>query len=253
MRPYILSELNWDYLKDAEYDLAVLPWGAIEAHNFHLPYSTDVVESDFITAESARIAWEKGARVIVLPTVPFGVNTGQKDIFLNLNINPSTQYAILKDILEVLNRQGVLKLVVFNSHGGNDFKPMIRELGSMYPGMFICIANWIRALDINRYFDNPGDHAGELETSLMLLLKPEMVLPRNKWGEGREKKNRIRDFTEGWVWSERQWSKITEDTGVGTPAASSNEKGRRYFDDLTVKIGDFFFELSTTDIKNLYV
>ncbi len=130
---------------------------------------------------------------------------------------------------------------------------MIRELRSMYPEMFICVSNWIQALEINRYFDNPGDHAGELETSLILLLKQEMILPRKKWGEGREKKNRIKDLKERWVWSERQWSKITEVTGVGTPAASSIEKGRRYYDDLTVKIGEFFFELSTTDTKNLYV
>ncbi len=74
MRPYILSETNWDYLKDAEFELAVLPWGATEAHNYHLPYSCDIIESDLIAAESARIAWEKGAKPIVLPTIPFGVN-----------------------------------------------------------------------------------------------------------------------------------------------------------------------------------
>ena len=135
MRPYILSETNWDSLKDAEFELAVLPWGATEAHNYHLPYSSDVIESDLISAESARIAWEKGARVVVLPTIPFGVNTGQSDIFLTINLNPSTQFAILKDVVEVLNRQKIYKLLVFNSHGGNDFKPIIRELGIMFPKM----------------------------------------------------------------------------------------------------------------------
>ena len=138
MRPYILSETNWDSLKDAEFELAVLPWGATEAHNYHLPYSSDVIESDLISAESARIAWEKGARVVVLPTIPFGVNTGQSDIFLTINLNPSTQFAILKDVVEVLNRQKIFKLLIFNSHGGNDFKPIIRELGIMFPKMFIC-------------------------------------------------------------------------------------------------------------------
>jgi creatinine amidohydrolase len=116
MRPYILAETNWDYLKSARFDMAVLPWGATEAHNYHLPYATDIIEADLMAAESARIAWEKGAKVIVLPTIPFGVNTGQSDILLDMNINPSTQFAILNDVAEVLSRQDINKLLIFNSH-----------------------------------------------------------------------------------------------------------------------------------------
>ena len=107
MRPYILAESNWKYIKDAEFDLAILPWGATEAHNYHLPYATDIFESDLIAAESAKIAWENGAKIIVLPSIPFGVNTGQSDILLDINLNPSTQFAILQNVIEVLNRQGI--------------------------------------------------------------------------------------------------------------------------------------------------
>ncbi len=138
MRPYILAETNWDALKDRKFDLAVLPWGATEAHNFHLPYATDNIQADYITAESAKLAWEKGARPIVLPTIPFGVNTGQSDIYLDINLNPSTQLAILTDIVRVLNEQGLYKLLIFNGHGGNNFKPLVRELGLKFPKMFIC-------------------------------------------------------------------------------------------------------------------
>ena len=99
MRPYLLSESNWETIKDAVFEMAILPWGATEAHNYHLPYATDNIESDFIAAESAKIAWAKGAKVIVLPTIPFGVNTGQSDILLDMNLNPSTQFAILNDVL----------------------------------------------------------------------------------------------------------------------------------------------------------
>ena len=98
-RPYILAETNWKHLKNESFDLAILPWGATEAHNYHLPYATDVIEGTSIAEESARIAWEKGSKVVVLPTIPFGVNTGQSDIYLDMNLNPSTQFAILKDIL----------------------------------------------------------------------------------------------------------------------------------------------------------
>ncbi len=80
-----------------------------------MPYATDVIEADHIAAEAARIAYEKGTKLIVLPTIPFGVNTGQKDILLDININPSTQFAILNDIIEVLDRQGIYKLLILNS------------------------------------------------------------------------------------------------------------------------------------------
>lgn len=252
MRHYILAETNWEYLKDAKIELAILPWGATEAHNYHLPYATDIIESDNLAAESARIAWEKGAKVVVLPTMPFGVNTGQADILLDININPSTQLAILRDIVEVLNRQGIYKLLLFNSHGGNDFKPMIRELGLSFPKMFICTTNWFQAMDKTKYFDNPGDHADEMETSLMLHLKPELVLPKEKWGSGREKKNKMKAFSEGWVWAERKWSQVSEDTGVGNPESATKEKGEKFFKDVTQKMGDMMFELSKADTENLY-
>lgn len=252
MRPYILAESNWDYIKDTKFELAVLPWGATEAHNLHLPYASDIIESDLLAAESARIAWEKGAKVIVLPTIPFGVNTGQSDIYLDINLNPSTQLAILKDIIEGLNRQGIYKLMIFNSHGGNDFKPFVRELGLKFPEMFICTSNWFQALDRYEYFENSGDHAEEMETSLLLYLKPELVLARDKWGEGKEKRNKIESFSENWLWAERKWSKITTDTGVGDPRLASKEKGERFYSAVTNKIGEVLFELSKADIDNLY-
>ncbi len=152
IRPYILAETNWKSLKDKTIDLAILPWGATEAHNYHLPYATDNIESDYLSAESARIAWDQGAKIIVLPTLPFGVNTGQSDILLDINLSPSTQFAILNDIVEMLNRQGIKKLLIFNSHGGNNFKPILRELGLKFPEMFLSVSNWFQSLDKSEYF-----------------------------------------------------------------------------------------------------
>lgn len=252
MRPYILAESNWDFIKDADFELAILPWGATEAHNYHLPYATDIIEAELLAAEAARIAWEKGAKVIVLPPIPFGVNTGQSDIYLDINLNPSTQFMILKDIIEVLNRQNIHKLLIFNSHGGNDFKPFVRELGLKFPKMFICSSDWFKALERGKYFENTGDHAEEMETSLMLHLKPEWVLPIEKWGDGKEKKNKIKSFSEDWLWAERKWSKVTEDTGIGDPRLATKEKGEKFFKDVTEKIGRTLFEISKADIDELY-
>jgi len=252
MRPYILAETNWYALKDQRFDLAVLPWGATEAHNYHLPYGTDILEADLIAAESARIAWEKGAKVVVLPAIPFGVNTGQRDIYLDINMNPSTQQMILSDILDGLRNQGIFKFLILNSHGGNDFKPMLRELGLKFPEMFLGTCNWFQALDKSQYFDADGDHADEMETSLLLHFRPELVLPKENWGEGAEKKNRIKAFCEGWAWTERKWSKVTSDTGIGNPGAASAEKGERYFRAVTQKVSELMYDLATTDSDRLY-
>ncbi len=252
MRPYILAETNWAALKDANFELAILPWGATEAHNYHLPYATDNIQADHLVAESSKIAHEKGGKVIVLPTIPFGVNTGQSDIYLDINLNPSTQLAILADIVAVLDRQGINKLLIFNGHGGNNFKPLVRELGLRFPKMFISFCFFPQALDKTTYFEERGDHADEMETSLMLYLRPDLVLPKEEWGDGAAKKFKIDAFSEGWAWAERKWSQISSDTGVGNPRKSTKEKGERFFKDVTQKMGNMIFSLSKADLKDLY-
>ncbi len=252
MKPYILAQTNWKALKDTQPQLAVLPWGATEAHNFHLPFSTDNIETDHIAAEAAGKAWDEGAKVIVLPAIPFGVNTGQLDIMLNINMNPSTQFAILKDITDVLNRHKIYKLLILNGHGGNDFKQMIRELGSIYPEMFICTCNWFQSVDPAEFFENDGGHADELETSLMQYLVPELVLPLSEAGEGKGKKFRIQALNEKWAWAERKWSKVTSDTGIGNPSKATPEKGEKYFKEVVKKISNLMTELSDADIKDMY-
>lgn len=252
MRPYILAETNWKNIQKTTFDLAILPWGATEAHNYHLPYATDVIEADRIAAAAAEIAWNKGAKIIVLPTIPFGVNTGQADIKLDVNIYPSTQMAILSDIIEMLNRQNIKKLLILNSHGGNDFKTLIRELGLKYPQMFLATCNWYQALNKKDFFDEMGDHADEMETSLLLYLAPELVLPLTEAGTGKEKKHKIKEFNEGWAWSERKWSQITADTGVGNPKLASAEKGEKYFIAVTEKVARLFVEIAGCDTNDLY-
>jgi len=173
MKPFILSETNWKAIKDKKFDLAVLPWGATEAHNHHLPFATDNIMVEKIATESAQIAWNNGSRVIVLPTIPFGVNTGQLDIKININLNPSTQFAIVNDVADVLYRHEIYKFLILNGHGGNDFKQMIRELGPKYPKMFICCCNWYQSFANSDFFENGGGHADEMETSVMQYLAPD--------------------------------------------------------------------------------
>lgn len=252
MRPYILAETNWKNIQDASIDLAILPWGATEAHNYHLPYATDIIEADAIAAAAADIAFKAGAKIMVLPTVPFGVNTGQADITLDINLNPSTQLAILNDLITVLNRQGIFKLLIVNSHGGNDFKTILRELGLRFPAMFLTTCNWFQSIDKTKFFEHDGDHADEMETSLLMYLRPELVLPLEVAGDGKERKMKMQSFKEKWVWAERKWSQISKDTGVGNPHKATKEKGEAYFKAATEKMAALFLELSQCDVNNLY-
>jgi creatinine amidohydrolase len=252
MRPYILAENTWKTVKETDYKLAILPWGATEAHNYHLPYGTDIVEAEQVAAEGARIAWEKGIKLTVLPAIPFGVNTGQFDVKLDMNMNPSTQFAVLRDVIDVLNRQGIYKLIILNSHGGNDFRQMIRELGLQFPKMFLCSCNWYQSVDQKEFFENKDDHAGEMETSVMMHLTPHLVRPLSEAGDGAAKKFRISAIREGWAWAERKWLQVTKDTGVGDPRKASAEKGQRYFKAVTEKVANFFTEVATTDNNDLY-
>jgi creatinine amidohydrolase len=250
-RPYILAETTWQQVRHAGCDLAVLPWGATEAHNYHLPYGTDTIECDHIAAEAARIAWDAGARVVVLPTVPFGVQTGQLDIPLCLNVNPSTQAALLADIAHSLAGQGVGRLVVLNGHGGNDFRQIIRELQPRVE-LFLCALDWYRVLDAHQFFDEPGDHAGEMETSVMLHVAPDLVLPLSEAGAGTARAPRIAAFRDGWAWAPRPWMRISADTGVGDPRAATAAKGAAWVRALTERIGGFLAELAALDPAELY-
>jgi creatinine amidohydrolase len=247
----VLGHLTWKTVRDGRYDIAVLPWGATEAHNTHLPYATDTIQTEAVAAESARVATVAGARVIVLPAVPFGVNTGQLDIPLCLNMNPSTQLMVLQDVASCVAGAGIGKLVILNGHGGNDFRQMIREL-SPDAGLFLCTVNWYSCVNPAPFFAEPGDHAGELETSMMLHLAKELVRPLDEAGPGRARRFKVKGLREGWAWAPRQWTRVTDDTGVGNPAQASAEKGARFFEAVTKQIGGFLVELARADPENLY-
>ena len=251
-RPYVLAETNWKTVGETDYKVAVLPWGATEAHNFHLPYATDNIQCDHIANESARIAWEAGAQVVVLPCIPFGVNTGQMDIKLCVNMNPSTQFAVLKDVATVVTAAGIDKLVILNGHGGNHFKQMIRELSMTHPELFACQVNWYESVPLMDFFDEPGNHAGDLETSLIMSMAPSWVRPLDEAGDGAAKTFKIDAFKEGWATTQRAWTKVTEDTGVGNPSAATSEKGEKVFGAICQNIGKFFVDLAKADLSDMY-
>jgi len=250
-RPWILGEVTWKTVRETRYEVAVLPWGATEAHNTHLPYGTDTAETEAIAARAAAVAWDRGARVVVLPALPFGVQAGQLDIPFCLNLNPSTQALVLADLVRSLAGQGIPKILVLNGHGGNDFRQMIREI---QPGIgsFLCTMSWYALFDPREYFTDTGDHAGELETSVMLHLVPELVRPLAEAGTGAARAWKLRGLREKWAWAPRRWTEVSDDTGVGNPSSATAEKGARYVAAVVERIADFLVELAAADPGNLY-
>jgi len=253
MKPYILEQTNWKRVRGERFELAALPWGATEPHNYHLPYGTDSLETTRIAEIAAEKAWNRGAKILVLPTIPLGVqNLGQIEIPGCLHARPSTQTQILKDVLYSLSRQGITKLILMNGHGGNEFKGIIRELQPQHPEMFLCLVEWFGILDPNDYFDEEGEHAGEMETSIMMHCFPELVAPLDQAGDGSTKSFALEGLKNGTAWAPRRWDKISDDTGVGNPKGATPEKGKQFVEDVTTRIADFFVELAACSIEDLY-
>jgi creatinine amidohydrolase len=250
-RPYVLEEAALRAVRERPVEVAVLPWGATEPHNLHLPFGTDTIQASEVAVEAARIAWASGAGVMVLPAIPIGANAQQLDTPMTLNLNPSTQALVLEDLVASLERHGVAKLVIVNGHGGNDFRQMIRELQARTT-VFLSVVSWYSVIPPDEHFDEPGDHAGELETSVMMHLRPDWVHPLEDAGAGEARVFRIRALREGWAWAPRDWSQVTDDTGVGDPRASTPNKGLQYLEAVTREIGGFLSEMAAADVSDLY-
>ena len=117
---------------------------------------------------------------------------------------------------------------------------------------FICVVSWYKVVDPKGHFTDLGDHAGELETSVMQHIAPERAAPLSTAGSGTAKKFTVAALREGWAWAPRNWRQVTDDTGVGNPAASTPEKGKRYVEAACAKIADFLVELARADPARMY-
>jgi creatinine amidohydrolase len=243
-RPFVLHEANYRQLLDHRPSVAVLPWGATEAHNYHLPHGTDVIEATALAEQSAALATQRGARIVVLPTIPFGNNAQQLDQVATISIQTATAAAMLSDVAHSLVSQGIDRLVLLNAHGGNDFKPLVRDLQARHKMLIVLINFWQLAPQaVEQIFHDPGDHAGELETSFLLHVHPDWVV-MNQAGEGSAIPFKLTTLKKPGVWTPRPWSKTHPDTGSGNPAQATAEKGQRYVEAITRDVADVLVEVS---------
>ena len=249
-----LSATTYGMVRVTEYDLAILPWGATEPHNQHLPYLTDAILSHDVAVDAAQSAWEKyGVRTMVLPPVMMGAqNPGQRELQFCIHYRQHTQEAILRDIVESLYHQGLRRLLIVNGHGGNSFKGFIRDLAVDYPDMLILSSEWFTVCPARDFFDQPGDHADELETSVMLHYHPDLVR-MDLAGEGQAHAFALPSLRQKTAWLPRHWNLVTEDTGIGNPHLATAEKGARFAQAVAERYAQLLAELKNVDkAEDLY-
>src|SRR5215469_2315847 len=201
MRESILAEQTHAFVREQRWQAVVLPFGATEPHNLHMPYGTDNFQVEILGQRACEKAYHAGARVLLLPTIPYGVNTNHLQIpgALACSVTPTTLLHLLTDLVDSLERQGIRKLVLLNGHGGNELKPLTRELHHR-TGVFLCVCDWFRmARDVYPdVFEHPGEHADEVETSLGLAFFPELMRMELA-GDGAARPSRFEAVNKGWV------------------------------------------------------
>ncbi|HZZ81611.1 MAG TPA: creatininase family protein [Gemmataceae bacterium] len=252
--PWVLAEQTHAFVRSQKWEVAVLPFGATEPHNLHMPYATDNYQVEEIGKRACQKAYEAGAKVLLLPTMPFGVNTNHLKVpgGLALSVRPTTLLALISDIVDSLERQGVKKLVLLNGHGGNELKPLSRELFHR-TGVFLCVCDWFR-MATDQYpqiFAKPGEHADEVETSLGLAFFPQLLTPELA-DKGAARPTRFDAINRGWVSITRPWHLVTTNTGLGDPGAATAEKGQRLMTLLVERLSAFLVELSAAKMDEAF-
>lgn len=254
MRPWILAETNYHHVQGCDYQVAVLPMGATEPHNLHLPYGTDTFQAETIASRACEAAWQQGARVVMLPPIPYGTETNQHRCRLSMNVNPTTLGLLIRDLVDSLQGHGIQRLLILNSHGGNEFKPLLRELfGRTNVQLFLC--DWFRGLTADvrsQIFSAADDHAGEVETSLGLAFFPQFVRTNSDGtlaaDEGAVRLTRFDAVNQGWVSITRPWHLLTTNTGSGNPHGATADKGRQLMDIMVQRLSGFLVQLSGSTI-----
>lgn len=252
MAEFRLAHLRLPEVTAQSFEVAVLPIGSIEPHAQHLIYGTDFVSvqrfSELVVEEANR----RGAKCLLLPTMPFGCNVNVHQCPWAMSLEPRTLTAFVTDVVASVTRQGVRKVVVLNGHGGNTsvLQAALREL---FPkaGTFLALAEWYGVIgDVEKEVleTTEGGHACEMETSVMLHLAP----------DGVDMGAAVPTRTRGTIFSERRlqfvnpWHIYTINTGIGDPTKATAEKGRRLVEAAVERIATALKELSDAPYNEVF-
>ena len=216
--------------------LVVWPVGATEQHGPHLPTGTDAMHAEWVAREAAMRAEALGVTVVVAPTLRIGSSHHHLPFGGTMSLPTETYYRAIRAGLESLVTDGFRRVFVINGHGGNHelIGLAVRDLALELPDVHLAAGSWwamawdelvaAGAADIGRF---PG-HAGRFETSLVLAMRPELVvgpLPHRD-DPGTTDTRRF-----GGDWREEHAGSWQAIDGYGdSPDLASAELGRRWLD-----------------------
>lgn len=175
---YLWGELCWPDAEERfdEMDTVLLPVGAMEQHGPHLPLDTDAYDAEYLARCVAEACSDP--KPMVLPLIPYGVSYHHDDFRGTVSIDNDTLSRLVYDIGMSVARNGFRKLVIINGHGGNS--PALNHAAQKInrdARIFVCVDSGETSdVDIDRLVETPNDvHAGEIETSTALAVRPHLV------------------------------------------------------------------------------
>ncbi|RLE92166.1 MAG: hypothetical protein DRN04_11050 [Thermoprotei archaeon] len=208
---------------DKETTVVIVPIGSIEVHGPHLPLGTDTMIIYYIALKAAE---KEGA--IVLPPLYYAYVPENRHFPGTISLKSETFMKLLEDIVEEVYRQGFKKILILNGHGGNKrvLRLFVRKmLEKGFKGNLYVLADTLGPLrnkiDEIRETD-VYEHACEIETSLMLFLKPHLVKLDNVKREAKLGKRYLVEYVESMV----DWQRYAPEGYVGNPLKASSQKGK---------------------------
>ena len=220
---------------DRQQTLVVIPIAAVEQHGPHMPTGTDMV---LCTAVAEAVERKLAEQVLLTPTVWLGASAHHLPLGSTLNTELDTYVATLCDLARSLLDDGYRRLLFLNGHGGN-IDPMrmaVREIQPAWPESLLAAGSyWAVAGDLlPEQLD--GDHkfvghACEFETSMMLHVRPELVVREHLANAGLL----VTDQIDG-VFISRDMRQRTRSGYTGRPDLASAEKGKTLFDGIVDRL-----------------
>ena len=153
--------------------VAIIPIGSIEQHGPHLPVSTD---SDIVTEIAKKISEKKG--YLLLPTITCGVSFEHAPFF-NLSIRESTLRTVLIDLCISLSDNNIKTIFIINGHHGNQ-----KSINNIDVKLKKLSKNKLKVFPLSywHFMKREFDHAGFVETSLMMTISKNLKMNLAKKG-----------------------------------------------------------------------
>ena len=250
------GELSWPAAQRRldDVDVALLPVGSLEQHGPHLPLDVDAHDADRLCQDVARAC--RLPRPLVLPLVPYGVSYHHDDFPGTVSVSPDTLSKLVYEIGISVSRQGVLKLVIINGHGGNE--PALNFAAQMInrdAGIFTCVDTGETSdAEVEQLAETPNDaHAGEIETSTTLAFRPELVRMQRARRSVPRFSSEYLNFSssKGVSWYART-AAMSESGVLGDPTRASRDKGRRIWEVMVRNLVALVEDLKGLTLDEIY-